>query len=294
MTAQVGVFYCHYCTKKNMKRILTFAAVIIVTAVLSITLFLFLQGESDLADGAVQEEFFSEILGEERELLIHLPRGYDSTQTYPVMFVLDGGSQDSHLANIFNVLTTASYAPQTIIVGIPNMTATNRENNLTPPFMRVDNDDINSKGGEAHKFLQFMEFELIPFITQKYHASTMRSISGNSRGGLFVMYTLLQKPDLFSARFCYSTPFWRQNNIMVSKIDSLLTTVDSLQTFIYLSAGTNETNNIKSGMANMAKTLNAAKEITLHFDYTPEAIHQNNAMLSAPAGIARWSEYTRR
>lgn len=210
------------------------------------------------------------------------------------MYVLDGGSQDSELVNTFTVLTTAGYAPPTIIVGIPNMTATNRENNLTPPFMRVDNDDVNSKAGEADTFMKFIEFELIPFITQKYHASTVRSISGNSRGGLFVMYTLLQRPDLFTGRFCYSTPFWRQENIMVSKVDSLLTTVDSLKTFIYLSAGNNETDNIKNGMAAMANTLKSGNGITLHFDYTPDAMHQNNAILAMPAGIARWSEYSRR
>lgn len=277
---------------KNMKRILTFAAVITITAVTSITLFLFLQGdESDSANSPIQEKLFSNILNEERELLIHLPREYDSTKTYPVLYVLDGGSQDSHLANILNVLTIAGYAPQIIIVGIPNMTAANRENNLTPPFMRIDNHDLNSKGGEADNFIKFIESELIPFVTQKYHGSSVRGISGNSRGGLFVMYTLLQKPDLFAARFCYSTPFWRQDNIMVAKVDSLLTKVDSLKTFIYLSAGNNETDNIKNGMAAMANTLKPVKGITLHFDYTPNAIHQNNVVLSSPAGIARWSEY---
>lgn len=278
-----------------MKRILTFAAVITVTAIISITFFLFLQGdESAPANSPMHEKLFSNILNEECELFIHLPREYDSTKTYPVMYVLDGGTQDSYLANTFNVLTAAGHTPQTIIVGIPNMTAANRENNLTPPFMRIDNDDLNSKSGEANNFIKFIELELIPFVTQKYHASNVRGISGNSRGGLFVMYTLLQKPDLFTARFCYSTPFWRQENIMVTKVDSLLTTVDSLKTFIYLSAGNNETDNIKNGMATMANTLNPVNGITLHFDYTPDAIHQNNAILSMPAGIARWSEYMKR
>jgi hypothetical protein len=31
--------------------------------------------------------------------------------------------------------------------------------------------------------------------------------------------------------------------------------------------------------------------LVLFHDYTPQAIHQNNASISASAGIARWGEY---
>jgi predicted alpha/beta superfamily hydrolase len=235
------------------------------------------------------------MLGEERELIIHLPRNYDSTRTYPVLYVLDGGSQDRHIASTFNVLTTAGYAPQTIIVGIPNMTSENRERNLTPPFMRRDNDDENSTVGEADAFINFMESELIPFMEDHYHASQIRLISGNSRGGLFVMYSLVYKPDMFTARFCFSTPFWRQDNILVSKVDNFLSSADTLNTFIYMSAGENETANIKNGLSKITATLREKSPVGLVFyaDYTPNAIHQDNAILSAPAGIARWSEYSR-
>ena len=212
------------------------------------------------------------------------------------MYVLDGGSQDMHTANKFDVLATAGYSPKTIIVGIPNMTAKNREKNLTPPFMRVDNDDMDSELGEADKFLSFMETELFPFIERNYSASQMRLFSGNSRGGLLVMYSLLHKPDMFHARFCYSTPFWRQDNILISKVGDFLNSRDTLNTFIYLSAGQNETENIKNGLSKMTNTLQdkAPIGLILHSDYTPNATHQDNAILSAAKGIARWSEYVKR
>jgi len=280
-----------------MKRILTFILVVAITSVLSIIIFSVLTGyESNNPEGVIKTKLFSGILGQEREVIIHLPRDFDSTQVYPVMYVLDGGSQDIHIAAKFDVLTAAGYSPKTIIVGIPNMSAENRERNLTPPYMRTDNDDKNSKLGEADKFIAFMESELFPFIEGNYHASQIRLISGNSRGGLFVMYSLVYKPDLFKARFCFSTPFWRQDNILVSKVDNFLNSTDTLNTFLYMSAGENETENIKNGLSKMTRTLQekAPTGLILYSEYTPNAIHQDNAILSASIGIARWSEYIKR
>jgi predicted alpha/beta superfamily hydrolase len=131
----------------------------------------------------------SKILEEEREVIIHLPSDYDSMVKYPVMYVLDGGSEDKHIANKFEVLSDAGCSPKTIIVGIPNMTAENRQRNLTPPFMRTDAEDSNSAPGEGDRFLSFLESELFPFIENNYPVSKIRLLHGNSRGGLLVMYS---------------------------------------------------------------------------------------------------------
>jgi predicted alpha/beta superfamily hydrolase len=74
----------------------------------------------------------------------------------------------------------------------------------------------------AISFLEFMERELIPFIATQYGASETRLFAGNSRGGLLVMYSLLQKPDLFAGRFCFSTPLWREDNLLVQKVSAFL------------------------------------------------------------------------
>ena len=126
---------------------------LIITSVLSIITYSILTEDNVADQEGARTRLFSKILGEERELIIHLPRDYDSTRVCPVMYVLDGGSQDIHIANKFGVLTAAGYSPQTIIVGIPNMTAKNGKLNLTPPFMRIDNDDTESELGQADKFL---------------------------------------------------------------------------------------------------------------------------------------------
>lgn len=281
-----------------MKKILIRVAMIVAACILLIQATLFITGEesSDYLVQGIHVSLLSEVLKEERELIIHLPRNYDSARRYPVMYVLDGGAQDSHMANKVDVLATAGYATETIVVGIPNTSAEDRERNLTPPFMRRDNDDPESKPGEGDLFLAFMESELIPFIEHRYAASEVRLICGNSRGGLLVMYSLIHKPDLFSGRLCFSTPLWRQEGILISRVSDYLASSDSLTaTFIYMSAGDEETENIKGGMSKMAGVLKekAPGGVVHHFEYTPHATHQSNAVISGSRAIARWSEYER-
>ena len=248
------------------------------------------------SESEIHIKIYSEILAEDRELIIHLPRNYDSLKKYPVMYVLDGSSEDYHIANKFDILSAVGYTPKTIVVGIPNMTAENRQRNLTPPYISMDNDIEDSPLGEADTFLSFMELELFPFIERNYPASQVRLFHGNSRGGLLVMHSLMSKPDLFQARFCYSTPFWRQDNILISKVSDFLSSKDTLNTFIYMSAGKNETENIKNGLDSMAKTFQKKAPIGLiwHADYIPNAVHQDNARISSAIGIGRWSEYLKR
>ena len=47
--------------------------------------------------------------------------------------------------------------------------------------------------------------ERIFVIEKQYRTSTYRTISSNSRRGLLVLYSLLEKPDIFQARVCYSS-----------------------------------------------------------------------------------------
>ena len=74
--------------------------------------------------------------------------------------------------------------------------------------------------GTADRFLEFMETKLVPFMAARYGASDTRLFAGNSRGGLLVMYSLIQKPDLSAGRICFSTPFWRENNLLVERVSA--------------------------------------------------------------------------
>ena len=247
-------------------------------------------------DSILNVKLYSKILDQDRDLIIHLPRRYDPGKKYPVMYVLDGSSQDQHIADKFDSLSSLTRVPQTIIVGIPNMSSENRTLQLVPPFMLTDPAKPESAPGMGDNFLDFMELELIPFIAEQYGASELRLFAGNSRGGLLVMYSLIDKPDLFTGRFCFSTPLWRQNNLLISKVSEFLTSKKRMNSFLYVSAGANETENIKSGLDTLTKVLKqkAPTGFAWYTYFTPGVDHQQNARVSATDGILQWGKFIKK
>jgi predicted alpha/beta superfamily hydrolase len=267
----------------------------------SITILLVLISQAICANAFYKDSIFrttirSTILNQERELIVHFPSGYDPLKKHPVLFVLDGSSQDQHISDKFDSLHIAGKVPQVIIIGIPNMTRDNRVFQLVPPFMLTDPEKPESPPGTADIFLEFMEKELVPYVEKNFNTSKIRLFAGNSRGGLLVMYSLIRKPDLFSGRFCFSTPMWRQNNLLVSKVDSFVMANKKIKSFLFVSVGEAETDDMKGGNWAMEKTLKekAPSGLGWKFYYTPGAVHQNNAQLSAAIGIKEWGEYVRR
>jgi predicted alpha/beta superfamily hydrolase len=238
----------------------------------------------------------SKILAEDRRIIIHLPRNYskDVGEKYPVMYVLDGTSQDGPLADKLTVLSDAGLAPSAIVVGLPN-TRGNRERDQTPPFMRRNVDDQASPYGVGDKFLAFIEMELIPFIDRSYRASAFRTLSGNSRGGLFVLYALMERPKLFQSWFCYSTPVWRFDNLMVARMAAFLRVGSGLKGFLFVSVGDKETDQMVGGFTKLVEVLgrNQRKQFKWVAYRTPYAIHQDNALISTSKGLGEWGKYFR-
>jgi Putative esterase len=165
----------------------------------------------------VKTAIHSAILNEDRSVIIHLPASYASAvqKRYPVMSWTarrrTGQPRLLWLRCLFGERCrrpslSASLLPAGTVPGITHRLSCGR-NRTCQKVKRV----------EAINFLLFVEKELIPFIDNQYRTSTYRMINGNSRGGLLVLYSLLEKPELFKARFCYSSPFHREETLIVNR-----------------------------------------------------------------------------
>ena len=247
------------------------------------------------ADKVVELKYRSTILGQERDLIVHLPNGYDAKKRYPVLYVLDGSSQDQPLADTLEILAKGGLVPETLVVGIPNMSGTNRTFQLVPPFMRTEPENPDSPKGTGDQFLEFMEKELIPFIGARFSASETRLFAGNSRGGLLVLYSLIQKPRLFAGRFCFSTPFWRENNLIADQVSQFLRQGTNEKSFLYISAGEQETADILRGVDAMASVLEkqAPSGLIWSVERTPGVDHQRNAEVSGSSALKKWGAYAK-
>lgn len=247
-------------------------------------------------DGSVTLQLSSRVLDEVRDVIVWVPAGYDSTKTYPVIYALDGQSLGAEIAQTTDVLAAAGFAPPSIVIGIPNVNEDSRKRDLTPPYLKQDNDQRDSPVGHGDRFLEFLETELIPFVESRFPASGERLICGHSRAGLLVLYSLLLKPHLFDARFCFSTPLWREDGRMIAAFREFLSSHDSLKTLLYVTAGDRETERIKSGLRDMHILCEETKPIGLvyHLELTARADHGNNSRLSMPGAIGFWARNTER
>jgi len=126
--------------------------------------------------------FQSSILGEDREILVRLPEGYEeSDKRYPVVYLTDGGSHFSYTTLIASVLEEQERMPHSIFVGIVNA-------------------DTRGRDLLTHKdnFRRHIKEEIFSFINSNFRTSDIRTVFGGSMGGAFIMEILTDHRDMFS------------------------------------------------------------------------------------------------
>ena len=148
-------------------------------------------------------EFTSSLVGQHYYIKVRLPERYfETARSYPVLYLLDGDHAFAMATDIVQYLIYGQHVPDLIIVSpaygskdTPEYGGTNMRNRDLAPFPL---EWSNTPPGGAN-FLQFLEQELIPFVTSHYRVDVSdRTLAGYSLGSLFVIYTLFQKPGLFS------------------------------------------------------------------------------------------------
>jgi predicted alpha/beta superfamily hydrolase len=274
-----------------MKKIITCLACILTGAITTALTIAYLS-EEESYEGELKVKLYSDVLHEERELLIHLPDQYDSTKKYPVFYVLDGSSLDRNLDQTLDILAKANCAREGIVVGIPNMTAENRSKNLVPPFMKTDPEDALSQFGNGDVFLSFIENEVKPFIEHKYGCNGHNTLVGNSRGGLLTLYSLINNPTLFQTRLIFSAPVWRQDSILINKTASFIKEQGSRRGRIFVSVGEKETDRMRHGFEKLKQEFESNDSTNCNWKMitTQGADHQTNAILSLPLALKYWTQ----
>lgn len=172
----------------------------------------------------------SGILGETREIGIHFPDDYDSSDLkYPVLYLLDGGAHFKHATGASEFLSKRGMAPDLMIVAVYNI---DRNRDFSP----VHDDRIPTSGG-ADKFLGFLSDELKSYMDDNYRTSGYNLLMGHSFGGTFTVYSLLTKPDLFDAYIAVSPYLHFADNYLVNKAIEELRPLKGLQKYFYMTVG---------------------------------------------------------
>lgn len=153
----------------------------------------------------------SEILGEKRTINVYLPNNYqvDSLKQYPVIYLLDGSADEDfiHISGLvqFGSFSWINMIPETIVVGIANI---DRKHDFSYPTKNErDKKDFPTTGGSAD-FIDFIEKELQGLVNDRYRTNSIKTIIGQSLGGLLATEILAKQPDLFDNYIIISPSLW--------------------------------------------------------------------------------------
>lgn len=147
-------------------------------------------------------------MGDNRQINVWVPPGYDGNQDrYTVIYLLDGAlDQDfHHIAGLAQLGSLSWTFGPVIVVGVQTK---QRQAELTPSARDERYRSAFPQSGGAPRFRLFLEQEVIPFIENRYRAGPRRGLMGESLAGLFVVDTLLEKSSLFHDYVAISPSLW--------------------------------------------------------------------------------------
>ncbi|TDD99323.1 alpha/beta hydrolase [Flavobacterium cellulosilyticum] len=164
------------------------------------------------------------VIGQEYELQISLPSGYETSgKKYPVVYLMDSQWDFPLVNSIYGEQYFDGFIPELIIVGVtwgginPNADSL-RVRDYTPTNVAT----MKQSGG-ADQFLNFMKTELFPYIDTNFKTDKEnRTLMGCSLGGLFTLYTLLTHTDMFSS-YVAATPAIAWDNTVLYQFEKEFT-----------------------------------------------------------------------
>lgn len=172
----------------------------------------------------------SKILGEKRNIFVNLPVGYDNGEdSYPVIYILDGGGNFVFSSAIVNFLSRIQNMPRSIVIGIPN---TDRTRDFTPTYV-----EESPTSGGADNFLEFLDKELLPYIKNNYRTQPYNILYGHSLCGMFSIYSMFTKPELFESYIAVSPYLMYDDEVVINKLGSTLLEGNDFKKNLFITLG---------------------------------------------------------
>lgn len=182
------------------------------------------------------------------DIYIRTPVGYNKPEnadrTYPVIYLNDG-------PYTFQVASGVTHLPmggphkleRAILVGISFAHGEggmdSRVRDLTPVS---DDSWQNYETGGGPQYLKFIESEVIQFVETNYRADPKkRTLAGQSLGGSFGAWVLLEHPGIFSSYILTSPSLWYKDRLIFDLEASYAARHHDMKAKVYLAVGELET-----------------------------------------------------
>ena len=169
-------------------------------------------------------------------LYIKYPVRYDKSKSYPVIYMTDGGYMFPTLAGALGIPMSANKVDNAFLVGVSWQKGIwSRKSRIRDYTHRFDKEWKYETGG-AEQHLAFIREQVIPKIEESFNTKGMsRTYIGNSLGGLFGGFVLLNKPDTFNNYILSSPSFWFNDERILYEVKQ--TDLSKVKANVYISVG---------------------------------------------------------
>lgn len=191
--------------------------------------------------------------GRHYQLHVGLPSSYakETAKRYPVVYVTDGYWDFEKLRVIHGALVYDKVVPEFIWVGLgyagKELNYGNlRRWELSPvPFGGGGSEE----SGHAADFLKTIETEIIPFIEREYRVDpSYRVLGGASLGGLFTLYAMYSKPELFQGYVAATPAVVVGNDWLLGYEEEFAKSGKGIKARLYVTGGGNESPGFLGGI----------------------------------------------
>ena len=187
--------------------------------------------------------FESELTERAHELVIFLPHSYDKSQDkkYPVLYFTDAYWDMPLVYSIIGQLTYDNVIPELILVGFSYGGENANYGELRGRDLSPTKSERIPNAGDGPKFLQYIEESVIPYVESNYPADQQqRALAGSSLGGLFALYVMYEKPELFKRYMAISPAAMWEKDYLFRLDQEYSSKRKDLPVRLFLSAGGDE------------------------------------------------------
>lgn len=246
----------------------------------------------------------SQELNQEREILIYTPQGYGENKlvNYNVIYVFDSQNREffDFTHSIISFLTNAT--KRYIVVGItsPYIEESDyaRNNDLLPEMVTEEAKERYGKySGNADNFLKYVKNEIVPYMETNYRTLSEKIAVGHSLSASFIIYSLLNEPNLFDDYFAISPNFAFDNKQLEKELLDFNFSNISKKLFIYLSNANEgisywkEWKPARDKVYKFIESLQDIDNVTFAIKEFPEESHWSTFAPSLSYGLCEYFRY---
>ncbi|QQX80685.1 alpha/beta hydrolase [Shewanella sp. KX20019] len=181
------------------------------------------------------------------ELFIKLPKDYDTDANkhhrYPVIYITDAMYAFQIVSGATRFPMNSNAMQQAILVGVSWQKGLKGDRSRVRNYTPSIDESWKKKTGGAARHTTFLQEKVLPYIQQNFRTDpSQRTYLGNSLGGLFGAYILLEKPELFSNYVLGSPSFWWHKQMIFDLVQQRKSTLHNIKANVFIGIGELEHN----------------------------------------------------